>query len=425
MGKRLSETQTYTGEIVSFTDMVGGSPITSLTVPFSPIQDLHGYDHPWPAGGGANLFGETLRSGYMPLNLPAGTYTATAERIDTTTTAYFYIARAVSGTTDYETIGRVLAGRNENPVTFTVEAGYDYCAWCNSTYTNIQHVQIEQGSTATDWTPYENLCPISGWTGLNVYVGATTEQADATTYAVDWTAQAGTVYGGTDDVVGGVLTDEWAEIPSYNGETITEPWLSSMDEYTPGATPTTGAQVVYKLAIPISYQLTAQDIETLVGENNIWADTGEDITVQVSMPLTGFQGWLVKVGNEGSGVEIPIKWIRAETYSATPDQRMEWSAERDVTGYLWRQTVQNQPPKIEFNTRLLTNNEISALNAIFKAAFTNEQQRKLPVQFYDMEKDEYWIWDCYMPDTKYTIRNVDVANKIVNYEETRYAFIGY
>ena len=82
------------------------------------------------------------------------------------------------------------------------------------------------------------------------------------------------VFSVTDEVVGGVLTDEWAEIPSYNGETITEPWLSSMDEYAPGATPTTGAQVVYKLATPITYQLTAQEVKTLFGQNCIWSDSG-------------------------------------------------------------------------------------------------------------------------------------------------------
>ena len=30
-------------------------PIDSLKVHFKPIQDLRGYDHPWPAGGGKNL----------------------------------------------------------------------------------------------------------------------------------------------------------------------------------------------------------------------------------------------------------------------------------------------------------------------------------------------------------------------------------
>ena len=64
-----------------------------------------------------------------------------------------------------------------------------------------------------------------------------------------------------------------------NGETITEPWLSSMDEYTPGATPTMGAQVVYKLATPLTYQLSPQEVETLKGQNHVWSDAGDvDLT---------------------------------------------------------------------------------------------------------------------------------------------------
>ena len=88
----------------------------------------------------------------------------------------------------------------------------------------------------------------------------------------DITIQFGnTYYGGTFDFVSGVLTDEWVNIASYNGEAITEPWLSSMDAYTSGATPTTGAQVVYKKATATRVQLTPSQINTLVGQNNLSA----------------------------------------------------------------------------------------------------------------------------------------------------------
>lgn len=140
---------------------------------------------------------------------------------------------------------------------------------------------------------------------------------------------------------------------------------------------------------------------------------------------TGFDGWLIAVVTNGTPVEIPLRFMRAETYSVTPDQRMEWSAERDVSGLLHRETVQNTPPKIEFETPLMTNSDIATLNGIIQAGFTNVLARKLTIRFYDPEKDEYWDWECYMPDVKYEIRNVDAANKIINYEQIRFAFIGY
>ena len=85
----------------------------------------------------------------------------------------------------------------------------------------------------------------------------------------------------------GVLTVDKANIASYNGESVNEPWVSSMDKYVSGATPTTGAQVVYPLATPITYQLTPQEVSTLLGDNNIWADTG-DVAVEYRADPTLF-----------------------------------------------------------------------------------------------------------------------------------------
>ena len=138
-----------------------------------------------------------------------------------------------------------------------------------------------------------------------------------------------------------------------------------------------------------------------------------------------FQGYLIKVGTGNSATEIPLRFMRAETYSVTPDQRMEWSAERDITGVMHRETVPNMPPKIEFTTPLMNNTDIEQLNTIIRSAFINVAERKIPIEFYDPETDSYKTWDCYMPDVQYKIRNVDAANNIVNYMETRFAFIGY
>ena len=40
-------------------------------------------------------------------------------------------------------------------------------------------------------------------------------------------------------------------------------------------------QVVYELATPITYTLTPQQVETLIGTNNIWSDAGE-VTVEIA-----------------------------------------------------------------------------------------------------------------------------------------------
>lgn len=310
-----TDTQTFAGGLVTFT-ATGRASISSLSVPFSPIQDLHGYSHPWPAGGGVNKLPPMVDGTYEGNGVKAVVVNGVATLSGTTTASgnAFIIPLVESFTVPsgcYYHVGNSAANGSFSP---TIENGnntsenislscspanrisVEMSAKVGQTYTRIRFY-IGNGvtisgtyapmmcldNTARDFSPYSNICLISGRTGLSVYVSPTTAQADATTYAVDWTDEAGTVYGGTDEVVGGVLTDEWAEIPSYNGETITEPWLSSMDAYTPGATPTTGAQVVYKLATPLTYQLTAQEVALLAGTNNIWS-TGDSVSVTVSEP---------------------------------------------------------------------------------------------------------------------------------------------
>ena len=126
----------------------------------------------------------------------------------------------------------------------------------------------------------------------------------------DWTSVAGTVYGGSLDVVTGVLTSTMANIASYNGETITEPWLSSMDAYVSGATPTTGAQVVYTLATPLTYQLTPQEVSALVGTNNVWSE-GDSVSVFLSSPIA--------LNNTGGKSVIP-------TVTASAQMTLSWGS---------------------------------------------------------------------------------------------------
>ena len=47
---------TASGSVASFPDGADGMPLKSLSVQVDPVQDLHGYDSPWPAGGGKNKF---------------------------------------------------------------------------------------------------------------------------------------------------------------------------------------------------------------------------------------------------------------------------------------------------------------------------------------------------------------------------------
>lgn len=648
------DSQTYTGEIVNFTS-TDKAKITSVSVPLTYSQDLHGYSHPWPAGGGKNLYfptGRTIEYGGGAISVNddgkvsyTGTPTSAGGRntlvLDSFTLQEGTYTVSFSGT---KTVPLYLVNEGDNTNLITDVNGGTFTlsettslhfginiqsAYIGTTYNDSYYIQVEEGSTATSFAPYSNICPISGLTGLSLTrhgknflsphlysgmsydptVGTTiaftdnaqqlTDNGDRTfsvtsaatwtyyimlariddvsnwwakckftstgsirtsrgcldenfkvlsvfnnttasqsfdnaisivegaayyyylftnagtkyatltvtepqieisssaatayepyngnTYAVDWSTQAGTVYHGTIDPIAGQLTGDKAsvdlgsinwtyesgyEYPYFigtmpnncvvgstvqgqisvlcsiyesipniaaalfrtenhnyqcclNSAVSTRRLLVQNSAYTDAASfkaAMSGVQLVYDLETPVTYRLTPRQISVLT-ENYVRASNGASITVVVSDVLHNFQGWLLKVG---SGMTlVPTEMIKAETYKVSPNQRMEETAERDSTGVLWRETVPNMPPKIEFNTPAAYDTDINALNAIFRAAYSNEQERKLRVAFYDPEENVYQTWECYMPNIDFPIRTIDTDAKTILYDEIRYAFIGY
>lgn len=106
------------------------------------------------------------------------------------------------------------------------------------------------------------------------YVGST----PPTTYS-PYTGQTSTltlphtIYGGTLDAVTGEGIETWDYIKSYAGEALPGEWISDRDAYNAGATPSTGAQVVYKLAKPEPFTAAGgQAIPALAGVNTLFID---------------------------------------------------------------------------------------------------------------------------------------------------------
>jgi len=185
----------------------------------------------------------------------------------------------------------------------------------------VQITPVQEGSG--DPTP-TNVRPITGRTSATISVGAVSGTADAT-YTATWTDE---VFGGTADVATGELVSDmrstnnfgtWNLIttatPNYfeTANTVTTldlnrrtellcnkyktatPSGSNTDDYCCGFT-TAGrlrvrdsrystsadfaasladAQFVYPLATPTSAEFDPAEVKTLLGDNNIWADTGD------------------------------------------------------------------------------------------------------------------------------------------------------
>lgn len=131
-----------------------------------------------------------------------------------------------------------------------------------------------------------------------------------------------------------------------------------------------------------------------------------------------FYGYLIKIGNN----PLPMKFISYESYKVTPAQRLETEAKRSTDGILHRSTVSHMPVKIEFETPIMTNQDIDVLTGIFSSAFSNIE-RKLNIEYYDPSSNTYKTAECYMPDSTYPI--LWVQDTTIYYDKIRFAFIEY
>ncbi len=189
--------KTVSGSIVTVTDALA-APAVALSTAINPVQDLHGYANPWPAGGGKNLFkpiaspiekngvtiemtadGEfwvhgtpTIQSSYIAFDLYTFTFTPALDK-----TVTLSISEKTVG------VGLILGSGNGNlnltlSDTATSKTG-TYTQGIGEVRINVRYdvgtinkkykIQLEISGSATAWTPYSNICPISGFTGANVY----------------------------------------------------------------------------------------------------------------------------------------------------------------------------------------------------------------------------------------------------------------
>lgn len=176
--------------------------------------------------------------------LPSGTYTAKITRVSGSNPTEVFLQ--CNDTADYSSN---IAALGVKTFTITEETQVRIMVIAEPSASYTASIQIEQGSTATAYEPY---------------------QGDTFTIAL-----GGTYYGGTLDWNMGVLMVEWELISSYAGEALPDEWISDRDVYSTGATPTIGAQIAYKLATPTTIQLTPQEIKAIKGINTLYSNAQE------------------------------------------------------------------------------------------------------------------------------------------------------
>ena len=336
-------TPTITNGIAQFQAQRAQS-LTDLTVRIDPIQEGSGDPSPTnirPISGrtgltvtraGKNLLankkvisGNSIYLGtdvisppyynMRAITLHAGTYTLSVETADGITTNMYAAKTGVK-----EEFARALGAKS---LTFTLSETTGCYFWVyKPSYSTvgvgaITQFQLELGSTATAYESYT-----------------------AQTYPVTWETEAGTVYGGTLDVVSGVLTVDkvlttfdgtgvaWGKYTPTSGNYCFRTTISDMaaglnpmyannykaltshafatSDYgvfsghvtlpqvyfrPPNASvvevedwntwlAANNLQVVYPLATPQTYQLTPTEVRTIAGFNQIYSDAGPVIDIK-------------------------------------------------------------------------------------------------------------------------------------------------
>ncbi len=171
-------TETASGAIATFeTNVV--DVLQSVKCEIKAKQDLHGEDKPYPAGGGVNLFDKTtIFNGYINDDngefRPNNNYKATdfiaikggqnyyikTEQSGANWGAWYDSEKNyISGLTDYTNKVKT-APSNAYYVRFTI--------WGIDEGGNFDTFGVNYPATDTAYHPYENICPIEGFTEANI-----------------------------------------------------------------------------------------------------------------------------------------------------------------------------------------------------------------------------------------------------------------
>ena len=196
------------GDVVTIADGGNDLPVVDLSVSLLPVQDLHGQSSPYPPGGGKNKFpgaseigGSSSRYGLTWTPQEDGGMKISGT-VDIATWLYidryinienfygFSVGDTISisgkdtandwnvgvhflnGSTVLKTMSKnesavIPEGTTRVRILFYAKGSAPGVV--GETINNTVYMQIESGSTPTAWSPYSNVCPISGWTGVEVY----------------------------------------------------------------------------------------------------------------------------------------------------------------------------------------------------------------------------------------------------------------
>lgn len=174
--------KTATGSLVSFDDGADDIPVVDAVANVEPQQNLNGYDNPWAGGANDNKWDEVWEAGgisnagvlftsdtairsknFNPMSAETNYCLVKPENMQFKINYY---------DSNYDSLSYYAFRSNANEVVttpantayFKISLGSDL--YPETTYNN--NVAVNYPSSQTTYSPYKNICPISGWTGANI-----------------------------------------------------------------------------------------------------------------------------------------------------------------------------------------------------------------------------------------------------------------
>ena len=325
---------TVEGNPVTFDAWTGIETVKSCSVDLLPIQDLHGYDSPWVGGAGKNKlvypYYHTTRTnngvtftdngdGTITLNGQAGEGGSIFSlEGDTTIPNGNYILRVNTVGGD-STSMYIRMQINSSDTASNVNVNTDIPITVSGGAIKLLQIRVGAGGqpngcvvypflrlstdTSTTWTPYSNICPISGRTEVNLTVAdAETSPTQTETY----TETLGqTVYGGKVDFVSGKLTIDRAFI-EFDGSND-ENWDIS----------STGGNPIARIAKPssITTNIICNSFER-VGSSSALSESGK-YYIGGSNLVFAWSGTLAEWKTYISATPIQLCWVLATPTTLT------------------------------------------------------------------------------------------------------------
>lgn len=209
------------GSVAAFPDGANDVAVKSLVAEITPVQSGTGDPSPTnirPISGRTGMTVTAARANLLPMPITSGSY-ANGVTVTVNDDKSFYISKASSsGWTTFE-LGTftlpagtyTLIESDDNNENASISLYSSSGEITNTRYTKRRTFTLNEATTITRATFSRSAAASNVLTKLMLFVGSTATASDyepytATEIPITWQTEAGTIYGGTLDVVSGVLT---------------------------------------------------------------------------------------------------------------------------------------------------------------------------------------------------------------------------